>query len=100
LILTPCPPLPSGEGGLRKDPRESSLIDARLQFPLSAYAERGTGGEDNDGRGETQGPSRVRYPGDFPKDATAGAGDWYVERRDRWHWLYVEGKLALREPAS
>jgi len=38
--------------------------------------------------------------GDFLKDATAGAGDWYVEHRDRWHRLYVEGKLALREPAS
>jgi len=30
VVLTPCPPLPSGEGGLRNDPRESSLIDARL----------------------------------------------------------------------
>src|SRR5205807_8628261 len=37
-VLTPCPPLHKcGEGELR----------AALSFPLSAYAERGTGGEDH-----------------------------------------------------
>src|SRR2546425_9393937 len=40
------------------------------------------------------------YRGDFLKDATAGAGDWYLEYRDRWHRLYVEGQLALEQPAS
>src|SRR6266550_9175393 len=33
VVLTPCPPLPSGEGGLRNDPRESSLIDALSPSP-------------------------------------------------------------------
>ena len=37
------------------------------------------------------------YRGDFLEDATAGAGDWYLEHRDRWHRLYVEGQLALAE---
>ena len=37
------------------------------------------------------------YRGDFLEDATAGAGDWYLEHRDRWHRLFVEGRLALGE---
>src|SRR5256886_1987454 len=39
------------------------------------------------------------YRGDFLQDAGAGAGagDWHLEYRDRWHRLYVEGQLALAE---
>jgi len=33
------------------------------------------------------------YRGDFLEDVTAGAGDWYLEHRNRWHRLYVEGRL-------
>ena len=41
----------------------------------------------------------ARYRGDFLEDAGtgAGAGDWHLEYRDRWHRLYVEGQLALAE---
>jgi len=41
----------------------------------------------------------ARYRGDFLDDAGAGAGDWHLEYRDRWHRLYVEGQLALAEPS-
>src|SRR5881409_1356391 len=42
----------------------------------------------------------ARYRGDFLEDATVGAGDWHLEHRDRWRRLYLEGQLALEQPAS
>ena len=42
----------------------------------------------------------ARYRGDFLEDTKAGAGDWYLEHRDRWRRLYLEGQLALEQPAS
>src|SRR2546422_9503626 len=42
----------------------------------------------------------ARYRGDFLEATTAGAGDWHLEHRDRWRRLYVEGQLALEQPAS
>jgi len=40
----------------------------------------------------------ARYRGDFLEDTKAG--DWYLEHRDRWRRLYLEGQLALEQPAS
>src|SRR5437870_13127242 len=40
----------------------------------------------------------ARDRGDFLEDTTAG--DWYLEHRDRWRRLYLEGQLALEQPAS
>src|SRR5204862_181167 len=42
----------------------------------------------------------ARSRGGFLEDTTAGAGDWHLERRDRWRRLYVEGQVALEQPAS
>ena len=42
----------------------------------------------------------ARYRGDFLEDTTAGAGDWHLEHRERWRRLYLEGQLALEQPAS
>ncbi len=42
----------------------------------------------------------THYRGDFLEDTTAGAGDWHLEHRDRWRRLYLEGQLALEQPAS
>jgi len=42
----------------------------------------------------------ARYRGDFLEDTTGGAGDWHLEHRDRWRRLYLEGQLALEQPAS
>src|SRR2546421_12843575 len=43
IVLTPCPPLHRCGEGERRTKRG---IDGRVEAPLSAYAERGTGGED------------------------------------------------------
>src|SRR5256885_1529368 len=40
----------------------------------------------------------ARYRGDFLEDTKAG--DWYLEHRDRWRRLYLEGQLAREQPAS
>src|SRR2546430_4253152 len=54
-VLTPCPPLVESsppvplslrERGNEATSSEALLLDARSSSPLSAYAERGTGGED------------------------------------------------------
>jgi len=39
----------------------------------------------------------AHFLADAVTGAGAGAGDWHLEYRDRWHRLYVEGQLALAE---
>jgi tetratricopeptide (TPR) repeat protein len=74
----------------RINPRLAVEFDG-LQFEATVRAARATLAKTGDA-----GPlarALALYRGDFLEDAATG--DWYLEHRDRWRRLYVEGQLAL-----